>query len=202
MLPLAIPLHQAGYNILLLDARNHGRSDSAGVSSMPGFAEDAGSALDWIFLNKSAAAQKVALLGHSVGASALLLLASRRNDISAVVSIAAFAHPDSIMRSYLDRYWMPELIKSMILRYVEWVIGHRFDDIASMNRLKFIQCPVLLVHGTADETVPVSDVHLIRENGRGRRPKLLLIEDGGHESIERIKQHEKELLGFLEKVML
>ena len=28
MLPLALPLHRAGLNILLLDARNHGRSDS------------------------------------------------------------------------------------------------------------------------------------------------------------------------------
>jgi len=201
MLPLVAPLHRAGLNVLLLDARNHGRSDSAGFSSMPGFAEDADAAIDWLKIHKKESAGRLVLLGHSVGAGAMLLAASRRNDISAVISIAAFAHPDSIMRSYLDRFWMPEIIKSWVLRYVEWVIGHRFNDIAPMNRLRHVRCPVLLVHGTADVTVPVSDVHLIRENGKGKKPELLLIEGGGHESVGRIRQHEKELIAFLESIL-
>ena len=37
MLPLAIPFQNAGLNVLLLDARNHGRSDSASFSSLPRF---------------------------------------------------------------------------------------------------------------------------------------------------------------------
>lgn len=201
MLPLAEPLHRAGLNVLMLDARNHGRSDSAGFSSMPRFAEDTDAAIDWLKTHKKESARKVALLGHSVGAAAMLLAASRRNDISAVISIAAFAHPESMMRSYLDRFRMPEIVKSWVLRYVEWVIGHRFNDIAPVNRLRNVRCPVLLVHGTADETVPVTDVHLIRGNGKGKRPEILLIEGGGHESVGEIKQHEKELIIFLEKSM-
>lgn len=201
MLPLVDPLHRAGLNILLLDARNHGRSDSAGFSSMPRFAEDADAAIDWLKTHKKESAGRLALLGHSVGAAAMLLAASRRNDISAVISIAAFAHPDSMMRCYLDRFWMPEIFKSWVLRYVEWVIGHRFNDIAPMNRLRYVQCPVLLVHGTADETVPVTDVHLIRENGKGKKPELLLIKGGGHGSVGKIKRHEKELIAFLGSIL-
>ena len=201
MLPLVAPLHRAGLNVLLLDARNHGRSDSAGFSSMPRFAEDVDAAIDWLKTHKKESTGRLALLGHSGGAAAMLLTASRRNDISAVISIAAFAHPDSMMRSYLDRFWIPEIIKSWVLRYVEWVIGHRFNDIAPMNRLRYVQCPVLLVHGTADKTVPVTDVHLIRENVKGKKPELLLIEGGGHESVGKIKLHAKELITFLENIM-
>jgi len=201
MLPLVTPLHRAGLNVLLLDARNHGRSDSAGFSSMPRFAEDADAAIEWLKIHKKESVASLALLGHSVGAAAMLLVASRRNDICAVVSIAAFAHPDPMMRSYLDRFWIPEIIKSWVLRYVEWVIGHRFNDIAPMNRLRYVQCPVLLVHGTADKTVPVADVYLIRENGKDKTPELLLIEGGGHESIGKIKRHAKELIAFLGSIM-
>lgn len=200
-MPLVAPLHRQGLNVLLFDARNHGRSDSAGYSSMPRFAEDADAAIDWLKTRKKEHAERLVLLGHSVGAAAVLLVASRRDDISAVVSIASFAHPDSMMRSYLDHFWMPEFIKSWVLRYVEWVIGHRFNDIAPMNRLRYVQCPVLLVHGTADKTVPVSDVHLIRENGEGKKAELLLIEGGGHESVGRISKHEEELMAFLQRAV-
>ncbi|MEA1888313.1 MAG: alpha/beta fold hydrolase [Pseudomonadota bacterium] len=201
MLPLAGPLHQAGLNVLLLDARSHGQSDTAGFSSMPRFAEDADAAIDWLKTYKTESASRLALLGHSVGAGAVLLAASRRNDISAVISIAAFAHPDSMMRSYLDRFRMPEIVKSSVLRYVEWVIGHQFNDIAPMNRLRHVQCPVLLVHGTDDDTVPVTDVHLIHENGTGKKSELLLIEGAGHGSVDKIKQHADELIAFLQRVM-
>ncbi|VAW77300.1 Hydrolase, alpha/beta fold family, partial [hydrothermal vent metagenome] len=157
MLPLAAPLSRAGWNILLLDARNHGRSDAASFSSLPRFAEDTGVAVDWIKSRSRDPLKRVALLGHSVGAGAVLLEASRRDDISAVISIAAFAHPEWMMHRYLERLQVPVFCQSWVFRYVERVIGHRFDEIAPMNTVCRVQCPVLLVHGTADETVPATD---------------------------------------------
>jgi len=94
---------------------------------------------------------------------------------------------------------MPGFCKSWILRYVEWVIGHRYDDIAPMNTACRVQCPILLVHGTADETVPVTDAQAIRNNCRGKKPELLLIEGGSHDSVEKVEQHGDELVAFLEK---
>ena len=199
MLPLAVPLHRAGMNILLLDARNHGRSDSASYSSLPGFAEDAGAAVEWVKAHSRDPRKRVVLLGHSVGAGAVLFEASRRDDIAAVISIAAFAHPEWMMRRYLGRFRMPGFCKSWILRYVEWLIGHRYEDIAPMNTACRVQCPILLVHGTADETVPVTDAQAIRNNCRGKKPELLLIEGGSHDSVEKVEQHGDELVAFLEK---
>ena len=48
MMPLAVPFHQAGMNILLIDSRSHGKSDSATFSSLPRFAEDLGMTIDWL----------------------------------------------------------------------------------------------------------------------------------------------------------
>jgi alpha-beta hydrolase superfamily lysophospholipase len=202
MLPLALPMHRAGLNILLLDARNHGRSDSASFSSLPRFAEDAGAAVDWVKAHGGDPLKQVALLGHSVGAGAVLFEASRRDDISAVISIAAFAHPEWMMRRYLARLRLPGFCTSWILRYVEWVIGHRYTDIAPMNTACHVQCPILLVHGTADETVPVTDAQAIRDHCPGKKPELLLIEGGRHDSVEEVEHHADRLVAFLQKAGL
>lgn len=75
------------------DARNHGQSDTHSFSSLPRFAEDLESVLEWLHTNHPTACEKLVLLGHSVGAGAVLLAASRRTDIAAVISVSAFAGP-------------------------------------------------------------------------------------------------------------
>lgn len=197
LLPLALPLHRAGFNVLLLDARNHGRSDSAGFSSLPRFAEDVGEAIDWVKGQGKEQAGDIVLLGHSVGGGAVLFEASRRQDIAAVISIGAFAHPEWMMRRYLGRFRIPDPFTVWILRYVEWVIGHGYEAIAPMNTACRIKCPVLLVHGTADQTVPVTDAVAIKNNCKDKSLELLLIEGANHESGEMIEEHADELILFL-----
>jgi len=200
MLPLAQPLHAAGLNVLLLDARNHGRSDSASFSSLPRFAEDIAEAIDWVRKQAKGQTDHIALLGHSVGGGAVLFEASRRCDIAAVISIAAFAHPEWMMRRYLGRFRVPALFTAWILRYVEWIIGHRYDEIAPIHTACRIKCPVLLVHGTADKTVPVTDALAIRKHCNKTSLELLLIENADHESVEVIEEHASQLVSFITRV--
>lgn len=199
MLPVAIPLHSAGLNVLLLDARNHGRSDTASFSSLPRFAEDARAAIDWVTTHCGAPQPKIALLGHSVGAGAVLLEASRRHDITAVISVSAFAHPEWMMRRYLDRIWIPGILASWILCYVEWIIGYHYEEIAPMNTACRVKCPILLVHGKADRRVPVSDALAIRNNCGNESIELLLIEDADHESVDKVEDHGHQLTMFLKR---
>ena len=202
MLPLAAPLHHAGMNVLLLDARNHGRSDADNFSSMPRFAEDVSEAIDWVRHQSNHQNDQLVLLGHSVGAAAVLLEASRRDDIAAVISLATFAHPEWMMRRYLGRFPFPRLFVKGVLRYVERVIGHRYEAIAPMHTTCLVRCPVLLVHGSADETVPMSDALAIRDQcNRDQYNKnsveLLLIEGADHDSVDKIEEHADELIAFL-----
>jgi pimeloyl-ACP methyl ester carboxylesterase len=200
MLPLALPLHGARLNVFLLDARNHGRSDSATFSSLPRFAEDVAEAIDWVRRQGGNQTDRVVLLGHSVGGGAVLFEASRRRDIAAVISIGAFAHPEWMMRRYLGRFRIPELFTAWVLRYVEWIIGHRYEEIAPMYTSCRITCPVLLIHGTADKTVPVTDALAIRNNCNKESVELLLIENADHESVALIEEHAGQLISFLTRV--
>ncbi len=50
-----------------------------------------------------------------------------------------------------------------------------------------------------DAGVVVADAPAIRNNCRGKKPELLLIEGGGHDSVEQVEQHGDQLVDFLEK---
>ena len=197
MLPMALPFHQAGMNVLLLDARNHGCSDRDSFSSLPRFAEDLEKAIEWLKRTYPEYSRKIALLGHSVGGGAVLLTASRRSDIDAIISVSAFAHPKWMMQRFLKQVHVPSFLISFVIRYVEWLIGYRYEEIAPINTICHIKCPVLLVHGKADQTVPVEDALTIERGCRRPYIRLLTVENAGHESVEKIKAHKKELIQFL-----
>lgn len=198
MLPLAPRLHRAGYAVLLFDVRCHGRSDPDTFASLPRFAEDLEHALDWLARHPAVDPARLAALGHSVGAGAALLAASRSRRLAAVVSVSAFAHPESMMRRFLAsrRISLPPLGR-YILRHVEKTIGYRFDDIAPVHTIRQVQCPVLLVHGKEDETVPVEDAYAIRD--AGKNVTLYLLPGSGHDPAGEIGKHGAVLTEFLDR---
>lgn len=200
LLPAAQALHQAGFAILLLESRNHGRSERDGHSSLPRFAEDLDSALDWLSTQPCVDAGRLIALGHSVGGAAVLLSASRRHDLRAVISVSAFAHPEQVMRHWLKTRHIPYWpLGWLVNRYVERVIGARFDDIAPINTLDRVQCPVLLLHGRQDAMVPIDDA---RKLGQHRRADVTLIEcDGSHERFDNLAYMTCGILAFLERAI-
>lgn len=196
VLPLAKPFYEAGIDVLVYDARNHGQSDGDSFSSLPRFAEDLDHVIDWLKLQDPTRA--IIVMGHSVGAAASILCASRREDVALVISIAGFAHPKLVMGRHLDRPCLPKILRLLIMAYIQWVIGFRFDDIAPMNRIANVQCPVLLAHGTEDQVIPISDMHLIEANAEQNHVvNVLSIEGADHESLEHFQQHANDLVSFI-----
>lgn len=201
MLPLAPPLHRAGYSLLLFDARCHGRSDGDDFASLPRFAEDLQCAMDWLAQQPEADAARIGCIGHSVGAGAALLTAARDPGVAAVVSLAAFSHPESMMRRWLAARRIPyRPLGAYVLRYVQRVIGHRFDDIAPQTTIGSITCPVLLVHGEHDDTVPVEDArHIYRRRG-GHNVRLAIF-PGGHEGGASLDRPLQTIVEFLDMAL-
>lgn len=199
MLPLVGPLHAAGYTLLLVDARCHGRSDSDTFASLPRFAEDIEAALAWLAGQEAADPQRLGVLGHSVGAGAALLAASRTPAIKVVVSLAAFAHPATMMRRWLRwkriPYWP---LGRYILAYVQKVIGYRFDQIAPRRTIALVDCPVLLIHGSEDRVVPLDDAKDIYDARQSDRVELLVVQ-GSHDDYGDLSRPVTELLDFLKR---
>ncbi len=193
---VAAPLHAAGFAVLLLDARCHGSSDDEPFTSLARFAEDIAAGLAWLRIQPGIDAHRLALLGHSVGAGACLLHASQHPDVCAVVSLSAFAHPTEVMRRLLADHRVPyPVIGWYVLRHVQRVIGTTFDAIAPVHTIARVQCPVLLVHGNHDATVPVSDAQRLRAAAPGHAQLLLI--DGDHDLRKALDSHGQELVDFL-----
>jgi dipeptidyl aminopeptidase/acylaminoacyl peptidase len=193
--PVVDPLTDAGMAVLLLDASCHGASGDEAFMSLPRFADDLAAALAALRDEPGIDAGRIALLGHSVGAAACLLHAAQGGGVAAVVSLAAFAHPRQVMERWLAEHRIPRRwIGEAILEHVQQVIGERFERIAPLNLVGHIECPVLLVHGRHDRTVPLADALALQQAGGSTE---LLVVDADHDLRAALTPHAPAIIDFL-----
>ncbi len=191
MLPLAPHLHAAGFHSLFLDARNHGFSDHDRFTSMPRFAEDLEVAVDW--LRGKPLVSSVGAVGHSVGAGATILVASRGDRLDAVVSVASPADPGRMMRAQMSR--LPGPAGKLILGSVERMVGMPFESFAPRRRISDVNAPVLLVHGEDDRVVPLGD---LRELASAQpEAEVSVIPGAGHSDLAPFEDHLGGVIEFL-----
>jgi alpha-beta hydrolase superfamily lysophospholipase len=195
MLPVAEPLLDAGLHVLLLDTRCHGRSDDAGFSSMPTFADDIRDALVWLRRLPQVDPTRIVLVGHSVGAGACLFVAADDPRIAAVVTLASMADPHEFMTDRM-RGRLPGPLTALALRYVERVIGHRFAEFSPIHTIGRVRAPILLLHGGRDTTVSISDAHRLHAQAPDHST-LVVLPEADHNSVEELSGARPALLGFL-----
>lgn len=193
MLPLAPFLHAAGFHALFLDARNHGFSEHDRFMSMPRFAEDLDVATRWLLTHDDVST--VGVVGHSVGAGAAILSASRSDQFSAVVSVASFAHPEEVMRDWMNR--LPGPILELALVYMQWLIGYRFDKIAPRHTIRSVTSPLMLVHGDCDQVVPIRNLRELE----AAKPdaETVIVVDGAHSDLGAFVAYVPKIIDFLDR---
>lgn len=198
--PLVQPLVGEGLAVALFDVSSHGASSNEDFCSLPRFADDLAAVLQVLRGQPGIAPDRVALLGHSVGAAAVLLHAARQRDVRAVVSLSAFAHPREMMERWLRAHRIPRRwLGQVILEHVQHTIGARFDDIAPGLLLPQVGCPVMLVHGRHDTTVPLGDGLRLRAALGGGE---WLVVDGDHDLRDALVPHAPRIIGFLKGSLL
>ncbi len=144
--------------VLLLDYRGYGKSE--GWPSEEGLYLDAEAGYDWLSERTRA---PIVLYGHSLGTGVAVETALRRPAAALVLEAPFTAIPDVVEET------LPFLDARKIL-------SERYDNLEKAPRLR---APALIVHGTADRTIPVSHGRaLARAAGAGA--DLLEVEGAGH----------------------
>ncbi|MGC9334855.1 MAG: alpha/beta hydrolase [Anaerolineae bacterium] len=181
-LSLLPAFHEAGYHVLLFSYRGHGQSGGARGQFTYGEAEseDVDAAVQ--FLGETRGIDRIALIGHSVGAVSAILSASRNPRVGAVVAVAPFTCVTEVWQTS-----RPKLVPGFILDWTLWVA----EKTRGFDRDQV--CPVQVVHDIAPRALLVvhgrEDRRITEEQARrlfaaAREPKSLwLVEGASHSGV-------------------
>ncbi len=190
---IAYRLRDLGWHSLVVHFR--GGWGSEGDYDMLAQPEDALAAVDYV-LNTDAEwkvdAEHIAVLGFSLGNRAALAAAHRDSRIGAVLSVAGFSDFDEVILSdeaYVNSAPFLHGTTARSLR-TQWM--KLADEDNPISRIAQIECPILIVHGTQDDTVPYWMAPALHE-ASGKRAELEPIEDADHV----FTQHRAQLVGVV-----
>jgi hypothetical protein len=131
-------LEKIGVNILAVDYRGYGKSE--GKPDEAGVYHDADAAYDYLVKQRHFRAEDIIIYGHSLGGAVAIDLASRR-PCGGLIIQSSFTNARAMAR------------RMFALPLIAYVVKSRFD---SLQKIREVHAPILIVHGTRDEVVPLA----------------------------------------------
>ncbi len=154
-------LARHGYAVLHTDYRNHAFSDKDPDNDMRyrmGFAEDAVNAILAVQEAKLPAidASRVGMLGHSMGGGVTLSALIAAPELIDAAVLFAPVSGDATLNYERWTLKRPERAQEMREKYGSPEENPDFwNGVSAINYLEYIDDPVMIHHGTSDESVPV-----------------------------------------------
>ena len=147
-----------GFAVLAYDYRGYGTSE--GTPSEEKVYRDADAAYDYLTREIKIAPEKIVLYGRSLGGAAAIDLASRKK-VGALIAESAFVSAFRVLTK---------------IRLTP------FDKFTSLKKIKNVNCPVLIIHGRRDQTIPFW--HGEKLFAEANEPKFSLwLDEAGHNNV-------------------
>ncbi len=158
----AVIFQNKGFDVLLMDYRGYGQSDGRTLDEAT-LNLDGRAALRYLTADRGLDPATIALFGYSLGTAVATDLAVS----SPCRAVALVAPVASARRQALLRYpAMPALVLDRL--------RNSFDTVGRIGKAN---CPVLVVHGTADEVIPIAEGRAVYE--AAQQPKRMITLTGG-----------------------
>jgi len=138
---IAAIFHSLGVSALFIDYRGYGRSSPRFPNETRVY-QDAEAAWQYLTTELQIEPQQAFVYGHSLGGAIAIELASKHPEMAGLITEGTFT-------SMKD---MADLMPMLKIFPLSWLITQRFDSLA---KVKSLQTPWLIFHGTADETIPL-----------------------------------------------
>jgi pimeloyl-ACP methyl ester carboxylesterase len=150
--PQAVPLHRAGFDVLMFDFRAHGRSEGSTVTLGALEQADLFGAVDYAAGERGA--DRIGVLGFSMGAGVALMVAAQEPRITAAVVDGAYPRVDGLLANWLRIHDIPRPL-ARGLAWLALIAGslrtqyliYRANPVNLIDRL---QTPTLFIHGDLD----------------------------------------------------
>ena len=138
---LATIFHRLGVSVLLIDYRGYGQSSPIFPNETRVY-EDAEAAWQYLTQKRQIEPARIFVYGHSLGGAIAIELATKHPEMAGLIVEGTFTSMKDMAK------FMP-LLKIFPL---DWLVTQRFDSKSKIGKL---QTPILILHGTADRTIPL-----------------------------------------------
>ncbi|MBN8636852.1 MAG: prolyl oligopeptidase family serine peptidase [Anaerolineae bacterium] len=151
-------LHHAGFNVLMMDMRDHGASTVEDGRYAVGTEEyrDVLGAWDWLIAEQGIPAERIGLFGVSLGAATMLIATGAEPQVAAVWEDSGFADIQVALDAELARNGYPQFLAPAGLFMGRLMSG---DNVTAISPLQAVQSigtrPLFITHGTADRRLSV-----------------------------------------------
>lgn len=145
-------LTRRGFHVLIFDYRGYGRSDQAGALSRDVLAADALAAYDALVARTDVDAKRVGVYGVSLGGVFALDVAKERASVAAACTVSAFSSWGGVAGDHVPFLGALLVPSGLEPRDLVRGLGAR---------------PYLIVHGDADEIVPVRHAAVLEAAAKG-----------------------------------
>lgn len=170
-----------GFNVLLVDMRSHGESEGQYITY--GYKEQADLDL-WVDLirNKVGKDGIIGLHGQSMGGATVLMYGGNYSGkIDFIIADCAYSNGKEILRYQFKQAKVPFFpVYNIVNRECKDKCGFDMNKISPIDCIKDKDIPVLFVHGTGDDVVPVTMSEEMFKVKKGNKNKLLIIPDAIH----------------------
>jgi alpha-beta hydrolase superfamily lysophospholipase len=192
-------LNRRGHTVLLLDLRAHGASEGRYTTLGGHEREDVRAAMDG--LRKAGhAGRGLVLMGHSMGAVAVLRAAVGQPDLRAVIVEAPYdTYRANVSHHARLLYGMPRWLPiiPITIAMAEWRAGFRADDVDAVKASAAFGAPLLAIVDGADPRMPETVVRRVADAHAG--PHQVWVAPGAeHVGAVLHPDYWRVVLGFLE----
>lgn len=185
---LASIFYQLGVSVLLIDYRGYGQSSPIFPNEARAY-EDAEAAWQYLTQKRQIEPERIFVYGHSLGGAIAIELATKHPEMAGLIVEGTFT-------SMKDMAQFMPLLKIFPL---DLLITQRFD---SIDKIRTLQVPILILHGTADRTIPVSMAKELFASAP--QPKQLeIIPLANHNNLPEVgdRQYSTVLKKFIESII-
>ena len=165
-----------GFTVVIHSARDHGKSSRRRFMNAARMAEDIESVLEWV-------EEPVLLYGHSAGAAAAIIAASRRPEKVKLLFLEACYVDSREALLSLYRWFNPLLgmaFGRMIVFWMNLFYRNRLKDVSPARLASLIRAPVMIIHGALDQRFPVAFALRLKTCFRPERSELFVAENARH----------------------
>lgn len=175
--PVLERLHSWGFSVFAYDYRGYGTSD--GTPSEHHAYQDANAAYTYLTQQLKVPAHQIIVYGRSVGGGSATELAAKYS-VAGLVLESTFT---SAFRVVVPFPLLP------------------FDKFSNLDKLRKVDSPILVMHGQADQTIPIQHGRALYE--AAPEPKSSLwVEEAGHDDVIWVAgERQRQALAAFEKLV-